>query len=80
MKIFGAKKEEITGEWINLHKAELHTLYSSPNIIMNLKSRRLRWAEHVAHMEQSRSAYRILVGNPEGKRSLERSPGSLKAN
>ena len=50
-KIFGAKRDEITGEWRMLHNAELHTLYSSPNIIRNLKSRRLRWAGHVAHME-----------------------------
>ena len=52
-KIFGAKRDEIMGEWRNLHNSELglHTLYSSPNIIMNLKLRRLRWAGHIAHME-----------------------------
>ena len=61
-KIFGAKRDEITGEWTKLHNAELHALYSSPNIISNLKSRRLRWAEHVAHMEISRNAHRVLVG------------------
>ena len=55
-----------------LHNAELYALYSSPNIIRNLKSRRLRWAEHVARMEQSRNAYRVLVGKPEGKRPLGR--------
>ena len=48
--IFGAKRDEITGEWRKLHNADLHALYSSPNIIRNLKSRRLRWAGHVAHM------------------------------
>ena len=48
MEIFGAKREEITGEWRKLHNAELHALYSSPNIIRNLKSRRLRWAGHVS--------------------------------
>ena len=52
--------------------AELHALYSSPNIIRNLKSRRLRWTGHVAHMEQSRNAYRVLAGKPEGKRPLGR--------
>ena len=71
-KIFGAKRGEITGEWRKLHNAELHAFYSSPNIIRYLKSRRLRWAVHVAHMEQSRSAYRVLVGKPEGKRPLGR--------
>ena len=69
-KKFGAKRDEITGEWRTLHNAELHSLYSSPNIIRNLKSRRLRWAGHVACMEQSRNAYRVLVGKPEGKRLL----------
>ena len=65
-KIFGAKKDEITGEWRILHK------YSSPNIIRSLKSRRLRWAGHLARIEQSRNAYRVLLGNPEIKRPLER--------
>ena len=67
-KIFGAKRDEITGEWRKLHSAELHALYSLPNIIRNLKSRRLRWAGHVARMKQSRNAYSVLVGKPEGKR------------
>ena len=71
-KIFGAKRDEITGEWRKLLNAELHALYSLPNIIRNLKSRRLRWAGHVAHMEQSRNAYRVLVGKPESKRSVGR--------
>ena len=69
-KIFGAKKDKITGEWRKLHNTELHSLYSSPNIIRSLKSRRLRWAWHVARMEQSRNPYRVLVGKPEGKRPL----------
>ena len=72
-KIFEAKKDEITGEWRKLHNAELYALYSSPNIIRSLKSRRLRWAGHVARMEQSRNAYKVLVGRPEGKRPLRRS-------
>ena len=71
-EIFGAKKDEITGECRKLHNAELHALYSSPNIIRNLKSRRLRWAGHLAHMEQFRNEYRVLVRKPEGKRPLGR--------
>ena len=65
--IFGAKRNEITGEWRKLHNLELHALYSSPNIFRNLTSRRLRWAGHVARMEQSSNAYRVFVGKPEGK-------------
>ena len=71
-KIFGAKKDEITGEWRKLHNAELHALYSSPNIIRSYKSRRLRRSGHVARMEKFRNAYRVLVGKPEGKRPLGR--------
>ncbi|KAJ4438918.1 hypothetical protein ANN_14872 [Periplaneta americana] len=71
-KIFGAKRDEVTGEWRKLHNAELHALYSSPDIIRNIKSRRLRWAGHVARMGESRNAYRVLVGRPEGKRLLGR--------
>ena len=71
-KIFGAKRDEITGEWRKLHNAALHALYSSPNMIRSLKSRRLRWAGHVARMKQSRNEYRVLVGKPEGKRRLGR--------
>ena len=66
-KIFGAKKDEITGEWRKLHSAELHVLYSSPNTIRKIKSRLLRWAGLVARMEESRNAYCILMGKPEGK-------------
>ena len=55
-----------------MHNAELHALYSSPNIIRRIKCRRLRWAGHVARMEQSRHAYRVLMGKPEGKRPLGR--------
>ncbi|KAJ4441826.1 hypothetical protein ANN_11685 [Periplaneta americana] len=71
-KIFGAKRDEVTGEWRKLHNAELHTLYTSPDIIRNIKFRRLRWAGHVARMGESRNAYRVLVGRPEGKRPLGR--------
>jgi hypothetical protein len=71
-RIFGPKKEEVTGEWRKLHNEELHNLYSSPNIIRMIKSRRMRWAEHVARMGENRNAYRILVGKPEGRRPLGR--------
>ena len=71
-KIFAGKRDEITGKWRTLHNAELHALYSSPNIITNLKSRRLRWAGHVVRMEQIRNTYRVLVGKPESKRPLGR--------
>ncbi|KAJ4431805.1 hypothetical protein ANN_20410 [Periplaneta americana] len=64
-KIFGAKRDEVTGEWRKLHNTELHALYSSPDIIRNIKYRRLRWAGHVARMGESRNAYRVLVGRPE---------------
>ncbi|KAJ4452277.1 hypothetical protein ANN_03795 [Periplaneta americana] len=67
-KIFVAKRDEVTGEWRKLHNTELHALYSSPDIIRNIKSIRLRWAGHVARMGESRNAYRVLVGRPEGKR------------
>ncbi|KAJ4440775.1 hypothetical protein ANN_10621 [Periplaneta americana] len=71
-KIFGAKRDEVTGEWRKLHNTELHALYCSPDIIRNIKSRRLRWTGHVARMGESRNAYRVLVGRPEGKRPLGR--------
>ncbi|KAJ4447736.1 hypothetical protein ANN_09744 [Periplaneta americana] len=71
-KIFGAKRDEVTGEWRKLHNTELEALYSSSDIIRNIKSKRLRWAGHVARMGESRNAYRVLVGRPEGKRPLER--------
>jgi hypothetical protein len=57
----------VTGEWRKLHNAELHNLYSSPNIIRMIKSRRMRLAGHVARMGEKRNAYRILVGKPEGR-------------
>jgi hypothetical protein len=70
---FGSKRDEVTGEWRRLHNEELNDLYSSPNIIWVIKSRRMRGARHVARMGQGRVAYRILVGRPGGKRPLERS-------
>ena len=71
-KIFVVKRDEITGEWRKLHNAELHALYSSPNIIRQLKWGRLKWALHTSHMEQCRNAYRVLVGKPEGERETFR--------
>jgi hypothetical protein len=66
----------VTGGWRKLHNEELHNSYSSPSIIRMIKSRRMKWAGHVARMGEERNAYRILVGMPEGKRPLGRS--SLK--
>jgi hypothetical protein len=62
----------VTGGWKKLHNEELHNLYSSPNTIRMIKSRRMRWAGHVARAGEKRNAYRILVGDPEGKRPLGR--------
>jgi hypothetical protein len=70
-KIFGPKREE-DGSWRKLHNNELHTLYSSPHIVRMIKSRRMRWAGHVACMGEGRGVYRVLVGRPEGKRPLGR--------
>jgi hypothetical protein len=70
-KIFGPQREEDVS-WRKLHKDEIHDLYFSPNIVRVIKSRRMRWAGHVAHMGQGRGAYRVLVGTPEGKRALGR--------
>jgi hypothetical protein len=71
-RIFGPKRDEVTGEWRKLHNEELRDLYSSPNIMRIIKSRRMRWAEHVARMGEKRSVYRLLVGKTKGKRSLGR--------
>jgi hypothetical protein len=62
----------VTGEWRKLHNEELHNLYSSPDIIGQVKSRRMRWAGHVARMGEERKLYKVLVGKPEGKRPLVR--------
>jgi hypothetical protein len=67
MRIFGPKRDEVTGEWRKLHNEELHDLYSSPNIIRIIKSRRMRRAGHVARMGEKRNANRLLVGKTEGK-------------
>jgi hypothetical protein len=71
-RIFGPKRDEVTGEWRKLHSEELHTLNSSSDIIRQIKSRRMRWAGHVAHVGVERKLYKVLVAKPEGKRPLRR--------
>jgi hypothetical protein len=70
-RIFGPKREE-DGSWRKLHNDEFYSLYSSPNIVRVIKSRRIRWAGHVARMGEERDVYRVLVGRPEGKRPVGR--------
>ena len=70
--VFGPKRDEVTGEWRKIHNEELSDLYSLPNIVRMVKSRRMRWAGHVVRMGQGRGVYRVLVGKHEGKRPLER--------
>jgi hypothetical protein len=71
-RIFGPKRDEVTGEWRKLHNEALHNMYSSPNIVRVIKSRRMRWARYVARLGEERGGYRVLVGKPEGKRPLGR--------
>jgi hypothetical protein len=71
-RIFGPKRDEVTGGWRKLHNEELRNWCCSPSIIRMIKSRRIRWAGHVARMGEKRNAYRLLVGKPEGKRPLRR--------
>jgi len=71
-RIFGPRRDEVTGEWRRLHNEELNDLYSLPNIVRVIKSRRMRWAGHVACIGEERVLYRVLVGKPEGRRPLGR--------
>jgi hypothetical protein len=71
-RIFGPKRDGVTGEWRKLHNEELNDLYCSPNIVRVIKSRRMRWVGHVARMGERRGVYRVLVGKPEGKELLGR--------
>jgi hypothetical protein len=71
-RIFGPKRDEVTGEWRKLHNEELRDLYSSPSINRIIKSRRTIWEGYVARMGEKRNAYRLLVGKPKGKRPVER--------
>ena len=69
-RIFGPRRDEVTGEWRKVHNEELNDMYCSPNIVRVIKSRIMRWAGHVARMGDGRGVYRVLVGKPEGKRPL----------
>jgi len=80
LKIFGPKRDEVTREWRKLHHEELNDLYSSPNIVRVIKSRRMRWAGHMARVCERRGVYRIFVGKPEGKRPLGRPRRSWEDN
>ena len=71
-RIFGHKRDEVTGEWRKLHNEELNDLYTTPNVVRVIKSRRMRWTVHVADMGERRAVYRVLVGKPEVKRPLGR--------
>jgi len=71
-RIFGTKRDELTGKWSKLHNEELNDLYCSPNIVRTIKCGRMRWAGHVARMGERRGVYGVLVGKPEGKRPLGR--------
>ena len=71
-RIFGPRRDEVTGEWRKLHNEELNDLYCSPSIVRVIKWRRMRWAGHVERMGERRDVYRVLVGKPEGKRPLGR--------
>ena len=73
-RIFGPRRDEVTGEWRRLHNEELNDLYSSPNIVRVIKWRRMIWAGHVALMGEESGMCRVLVGKPEGRRPLGR-PG-----
>jgi len=71
-RIFGPRRDEVMGEWRRLHNKELNDLYSSPNIVRVIRSRRMKWAGHVTHMGEERGVHIVLVGKLEGKRPLGR--------
>jgi hypothetical protein len=71
-RIFAPKRDEVKVEWRKLHNEELYNLYTLPNIIRRIKSRRMRWAGHVTRMGEKRNVYRILLWKPEGRRPIER--------
>ena len=71
-ELIGPKRDGVTGEWRKLHNEELNDLYCSLNIVRVIKSGRMRWAGHVAHMEEGRGVHKVLVVKPEGKRPLGR--------
>ena len=79
-RVFGSKRDEVTGEWRKLHNEELSDLYSLPNIVRLVKSRRMSWAGHVARMGERRNVHRVLVGKSEGKRPLGRHRRRWKDN
>jgi hypothetical protein len=79
-RIFGLKRDEVTGQWRKLHNEELNDPYSSPNIFRVIKQRIMKWAGHIARMGESRGVYRVLVGKPEGKRPLGKHCRRLEDN
>jgi hypothetical protein len=79
-RIFGPKRDEVTGEWRNVYNVELYGLYSSPSVVRVIKSRRMRWAGHVARMGERRDVYRVLVEKPQKMRPLGRTRGRWENN
>jgi len=79
-RVFGPKKDEVTGEWRKLHKEELNDLYTLPNIVRVVKSKRMRWAGHVARMGEDRGVHRLLVVKSEVKMPFGRPRRRLEDN